>query len=355
VSFLFAASVFWAFPGAAFARVPDTTVTYARIDTTELKLDLFLVGRRAGMGQPEISAPAIAPVSIPPLIRRPLIVWVHGGGWRGGSRADFSPAWTWVDSGYSVASIDYRLSHSKKWPAQIHDVKAAVRWLRANADAFALDTARFVVWGASAGAHLAAMEGLTGPADALEGPVGAYSSGAADSAALAPSSGSLNGHVNHQVKGVIDFYGASDFLEPNPKRWAPWSSVGELLGCGVRQCMDHARWASPVQYVNRGDVPFLILHGTLDTLVPITQAIRLDSALRAAQVPVEFHKVVDGHGGPTFVSDSANVWVGGFLRRVLGPVLPAPVAPALSAPAAPPPEGVPVAVPDSGGPRKPSP
>jgi len=318
-------AVFSAFTGAAFARLPDTTVTYARVDSLDLKLDLYLVGRPTGSGQPVNAGPAIAPVTIPPLIRRPLIVWIHGGGWRGGSRADFSPAWTWVDSGYSVASLDYRLSGVKKWPAQIHDVKAAVRWLRANADAFALDTARFVAWGSSAGAHLAAMLGLTGRADALDGTTGPYPGG--------------DGHV----KGVIDFYGASNFLEPNPKRWAPWSSVGELLGCGVRQCQQHALWASPIQYVNRGDVPFLILHGTRDTVVPITQSIALDSALRAAQVPVEFHKVDDGHGGPTFVSDSANAWVGGFLRRVLGPVLPAPVPTPPAASQAP--------VPDSGAAR----
>jgi acetyl esterase/lipase len=237
---------------------------------------------------------------VPPLIRRPLIVWIHGGGWRGGSRADFSPAWTWVDSGYSVASLDYRLSGRKKWPAQIHDVKAAIRWLRANADAFALDTARFVVWGESAGGHLAAMAGLTTPADALDGAVGDH---------LETSS---------HVRGVIDYYGPTNFLEPIPKRWTPWSSVGELLGCGVRKCMDRAMWASPVSYVNRGDVPFLIVHGIADTIVPPSQSFLLDSLLRAAHVPVELRIVKEGHGGPAFYADSAQAWVGGFLARVLG-------------------------------------
>ncbi len=305
----------FALPGAVFARLPDTTVTYARVDTLALKLDLFLVGRPTGQGQPPALGPFISPLSVPPLIRRPLIIWIHGGGWRGGSRADFSPAWIWVDSGYSVASIDYRLSPQKKWPAQIYDVKAAIRWLRANADGFGLDTTRFVLWGSSAGAHLASMAGLTKPVDAFEGSVGDYPA------------------VSSHVRAVIDYYGATNFLEPNPKRWAPWSSVGELLGCGVRKCQEHAYWASPIQYVNRGDVPFLIVHGTVDSVVPITQSILLDSLLRAAQVPVEFHKVEDGHGGPTFIADSTQAWVGGFLNRVLGPIPPPPPAlPARGAP-----------------------
>ncbi|MCD6023360.1 MAG: alpha/beta hydrolase [Fibrobacteria bacterium] len=300
--------------GRIHARLPDTTVTYARVDSLDLKLDLYLVGRPTGEGQPPNVQPFISPLIVPPLIRRPLIVWIHGGGWRGGSRADFSPAWTWVDSGYSVASLDYRLSQQKKWPAQLKDVKAAIRWLRANADAFALDTARFIAWGESAGGHLAAMAGLTTPADAFDGEV----------------EDSLK--TSSHVRGVIDYYGPTNFLEPIPKRWTPWSSVGELLGCGVRKCMDRARWASPVSYVNPGDVPFLIVHGTLDTTVPLTQSLLLDSLLRAAQVPVELRTVEGEHGGPAFLADSTLAWVSAFLTRVLGPVAPAPGPALLPAP-----------------------
>jgi acetyl esterase/lipase len=305
--------------GPAFARLPDTTITYARVDSLDLKLDLYLVGRPTGEGQPPGVQPFISPLRVPPLIRRPLIVWIHGGGWRGGSRADFSPAWAWVDSGYSIASLDYRLSSQKKWPAQIHDVKAAIRWLRANADAFGLDTARFVAWGESAGGHLAAMAGLTSPADAFDGAVvGDYL------------------ETGSHVRGVIDYYGPTHFLAPIPKRWTPWSSVGELLGCGVRKCMDRARWASPVSYVNPGDPPFLILHGTLDTIVPMSQSILLDSLLRAAQVPVELRTVQEGHGGPAFFADTTRVWVSAFLTRLLGHVAPASApAPLIGAPEAP--------------------
>lgn len=294
----------------AFARLPDTTVTYARVDSLDLQLDLHLVGRPTGEGQPPGVQPFISPLKVPPLVRRPLIIWIHGGGWRGGSRADFSPALAWVDSGYSVASLDYRLSGRKKWPAQIHDVKAAIRWLRANADAFALDTARFIAWGESAGGHLAAMAGLTTPADALDGGLGDH---------LETSS---------HVRGVIDYYGATNFLEPIPKRWTPWSSVGELLGCAVRKCMDRAMAASPVTYVTPGDAPFLIVHGAGDTLVPLSQSLLLDSLLRAAQVPVELRTVAAGHGGPAFFADSTRARVSAFLARVLGPVaLPPPRAP----------------------------
>src|SRR5215217_1510297 len=126
------------FAGTALSRPGDTTFTYARVDSLELKLDLYY---------PNDSLYARP---------NPVIVWIHGGGWRGGSRADSVSALRWRDSGYAVASVDYRLSQQARWPAQIHDVKASVRWLRAHADTLGLDTSRVVAWGESAGAHLAA-------------------------------------------------------------------------------------------------------------------------------------------------------------------------------------------------------
>jgi acetyl esterase/lipase len=276
------------FAGAAFSRPPDTTFTYARVDSLELKLDLYF---------PHDSMPR----------PNPLIVWIHGGGWRGGSRTDSALALLWRDSGFAVASVDYRLSQQARWPAQIHDVKAAVRWLRGNADSLGLDTGRVVAWGESAGAHLASFLGVTGPADTLEGPV--------DSAA--PGS---------HVHAVIDYYGATDFLEYIPRRWTPWSSVGELLGCGVAKCKERARGASPIAYVDSGDVPFLIVHGTADSLVPISQSLRFDSALRAAGVPVAFFTVPDGHGGPAFTAPETFGRVRAFLDTTLAP---APVPPEL--------------------------
>jgi acetyl esterase/lipase len=283
------------FAGQAAARLPDTTLTYAVVDSTELKLDFHYA-------QPFSDS-----------VLRPLIVWIHGGGWRGGSRADESPATPWADSGFHVASIDYRLSQQAMWPAQIHDAKAAVRWLRAHAGFFAIDTSNIVAWGASAGGHLASLLGLTQRADGLDGVVGEHPGAASN------------------VRAVVDYYGASNFLEPIPARWTRWSAVGQLLGCAVPTCPDRARGASPVEYATPDDSPFLIVHGLSDSIVPFTQGVALDSALRGAGVPVRFVPVEAGHGGPVFSADSTYAHVRTFFDTVLitraapaAPLLPPP-------------------------------
>ena len=124
---------------------------YARVGEKSLLLDLYL--------PPEGESPW------------PVIVWIHGGAWRTGNRAD-PPALFLVERGYAVASISYRLSREAIFPAQIHDCKAAIRWLRARAGEYDLDPARIGVWGASAGGHLAALLGTSGGVERLEGTVG---------------------------------------------------------------------------------------------------------------------------------------------------------------------------------------
>jgi acetyl esterase/lipase len=276
--------------GAQFERLPDTTVTYARIDSVELKLDLYQARPRGE------SRPGGA---------RPVILWIHGGGWRGGDRTEESPAFEWIDSGFTVASVDYRLSPVAMSPAQVHDVKAAVRWLRANASAFSLDTSRIIAWGASAGGHLAAMLGVTAHADGFDGVVGDYV------------------HVDSRVRAVVDYYGAMNFMEYVPNRWTSWSSVGQLLGCAVPKCPDRARWSSPLEYVTPDDVPFFIVHGIADTVVPVSQSAMMNAALVGAGVPVEFHTVAEGHGGRSFTADSTKTWLSGFFARTLYPAVPA--------------------------------
>jgi acetyl esterase/lipase len=270
-------------------RLPDITATYAREDTIDLKIDLHLPPPHYGSDGSLYAGPA----------QRPVILWIHGGGWRGGSRSEESPGFPFLDSGYVVASIDYRFSQQALWPAQLHDAKAAVRWLRAHATDLRLDTARMVAWGTSAGGHLAAMLGVTSPVDSLDGNVGADTG------------------TDSRVRAVVDYFGATNFLEYVPRRWTLRSSVGQLLGCAVKDCLERARLASPVTYVTHDDPPFFIAHGTADSTVPFMQSVFLVSALHKERVPVEFVPLEGvGHGGAAFVSEDMMTRISAFLNRV---------------------------------------
>jgi acetyl esterase/lipase len=261
---------------------PDTAnVVFAIADTVSLKLDVYY--------PPGKTAP------------HPLIIWIHGGGWQSGTRLNAGPALEMLDSGYAVASISYRLSQQAVWPAQIHDCKAAVRWLRAHGIGLGLDTARMAVWGSSAGGHLANMVGLAGGVDSLEGTVG----------------GNLG--YSSRVRAVVDYYGPSHLPTLAPSHLTASAPEGLLLGCAITDCPDKARAASPITYVDAGDPPILILHGSNDGTVVYTQSVELDSALRAAGVPVTFKTINGGgHGGPEYVADSSLTRVHAFLKNALG-------------------------------------
>jgi dipeptidyl aminopeptidase/acylaminoacyl peptidase len=148
------------------------------------------------------------------------------------------------------------------------------------------------------------MLGVTAHADGFDGVVGEYV------------------HVDSRVRAVVDYYGATNFMEYIPQRWTPWSSVGQLLGCAVAKCPDRARWSSPLEYVTPDDTPFFIVHGIADTVVPVSQSAMMNAALVGAGVPVEFHVVRDGHGGPSFTADSTKTRLSGFFSRTLYPVSP---------------------------------
>lgn len=295
------------------ARAPDLTAVFAHVDTVDLKIDLHLPPPLRDSAGGLIAGPT----------QRPLLLWIHGGGWRGGHRSDDNPAYPFLDSGYVVASIDYRLSRQYAWPAQIHDAKAAVRWLRAHATTLRLDTARIVAWGTSAGGHLASLLGVTSPEDGLEGDV-----------AIVRAPDDTAEYGSH-VRAVISFYSPTNFLEPIPRRWTRYSSVGQLLGCAVKDCLDRARAASPVTYITPNDPPFFITHGTGDSTVPFSQAVTLDSALRAAGVPVLFVPLPRAdHGGPSYTSPVMRELVAGYLARVFANEFPeqdyGPLSPVLT-------------------------
>lgn len=214
----------------------------------------------------------------------PLIINIHGGAFKMGSKEQGVPL-EYLSQGYAVASINYRLSQHAKYPAQIEDCKAAVRWLRAHAAEYRLDPKRFAASGSSAGGHLAAMLGTTG--DTTEFDVGA------------------NLDQSSRVQAVVDYFGPTDFLQmdahrpPNGMAHDPANSPeSELIGGAIQENKGKAAKANPITYVTPGDPPFLICHGDADPLVPHHQSELLEAALRKAGVPVTFYTVQGaGHGG----------------------------------------------------------
>ena len=216
----------------------------------------------------------------------PVIVYLHGGAWWHGDKSDGAGRLLpFVRSGaYAGVAAGYRLSGEASWPAQIHDCKAAIRWVRANAAKYGLDPDRIAVWGRSAGAHLALMLGATGDVPELEGAVG-------------PHRG-----VSSAVTAVVSFFGASDLtaLNGTPSdvdRSAPNAPEAKLIGGPLRENADLAKAASPITYVSASDPPVLIVHGTADRIVPYDQALRLDAALKQAGVTSYLVTVTDGGHG----------------------------------------------------------
>ena len=234
----------------------------------------------------------------------PLLIWVHGGGWQNGSKDGCPPLHAgYVERGYAVASLNYRLSGHAVFPAQIEDCKAAIRWLRAHADKFGLDPQRFGVWGSSAGGHLVALLGTSGEVKAFD--VGAH---------LDQSSA---------VQAVCDYYGPTDFVafvttkgyESHAAANAP---EAKLLGGTLEEKRELATQANPITHVSAGDPPFLIVHGDRDPVVPLNQSELLFEALKKAGVSVHFHTIEGAaHGGAGFSGPAIDTLVADFFAARL--------------------------------------
>lgn len=234
----------------------------------------------------------------------PVIIWVHGGAWLNGSKDNCPPLHAgFVNRGYAVASINYRLSHHATFPAQIEDCKAAVRWLRAHASEYHLDPNRFGAWGSSAGGHLVALLGTSG--DVKNFDVGE------------------NLNQSSRVQAVCDYYGPSDLVAfvnaPGYQAHAsPDSPESKLLGGLVKENPERAAQASPVTFVTADDPPFLIVHGDKDSTVAWNQSQLLSEALKQAGCSVHFHTIRDaGHGGPGFNDPEIANMVQAFFDETL--------------------------------------
>jgi len=208
----------------------------------------------------------------------PLVVWIHGGAWLFGDRRylpeTLRPNQLFeelINVGLAVATIDYRHALEAQFPAQLHDVKAAIRYLRAYADVLGVDTSRIGVWGESAGGHLAALIALTAQRPDLEGTLGVLDGSSA-------------------VDVVVDWYGVADLtVKPQPDSAAqpPPELLTEPQDILVGGQDQHAyAAASPITYVTPAAPPFLLVHGTADAVVPYLQSEVLARALTEAGVPV---------------------------------------------------------------------
>ncbi|QDV05265.1 Carboxylesterase NlhH [Planctomycetes bacterium Poly30] len=297
---------------------PD--LVYATVGQADLHLDLYIPPAPAGP--------------------KPLLIFIHGGGWSGGTNASLSgPSTIALNQGFAVASIEYRLTSQAAlfapepvtFPAQIHDVKAAVRFLRANAGVYGLDPTRFASYGTSAGGHLSALLAVSTGVAELEGTVG-------------PHVG-----VSSAVQAGIDFFGPTDLLRMGLDAQLPpgsfidhdaptspesrllgWDGPGQGVG-DIRanqsnpappypELVELATWVNPVTWVDPSDPPLFIAHGTNDTSVPPTQSIRLSAALLAAGVPHDFRTIPGaGHGLGGAVNQAAFTFI---RRKLIGPNLP---------------------------------
>lgn len=205
----------------------------------------------------------------------PVIVWLHGGAWRMGDRSGAPELERhFASDGFAMVSIDYRLSGEAVFPAQLHDVRTAIRWVRRHATEYNFDSGRIGVWGSSAGGHLAALAGVTSWQHELPGEVNV-------------------GDVSAAVQAVVDGYGPAD-LTTHDQAVPPTEA---LLGGPVADRLGEARAASPALGVASVAPPFLIMHGLEDALIPATQSELLFEALAAAGHDATLYLIEGfGHG-----------------------------------------------------------
>ena len=275
---LFVSMFFFAVASTAAEPVEDsivveTDVVYGIVDSIEMKLDIARPSQSIESG-------------------RPCIVFIHGGAWRGGNKARYrSEIRVMAEQGYVAASLAYRFCPDHRFPAQVHDVKQAVRFLRSHADQYGIDRQRFGAVGYSAGAHLAMMLGVTDIDDGLEG----------------TEIWSTKIDQPSKVQAVVSYFGPTDFTQGN----IPTISIpllADFIGGMMPEFRDAYVKASPVTFVDSTDAPMLLFQGTADPLVPYQQAILMSEKLSEAGVDGRMELMFGvGHGwGGSRLKDTAE-------------------------------------------------
>jgi acetyl esterase/lipase len=230
-------------------------VSYGTVDGQSLLLDVYEPGEHSDL--------------------RPAIVLIHGGGWTSFDKGTMRAMGMFLArSGFVAFSVDYRLFHGSenRWPAQLDDVQRAVRWIRANAAKYKIDPDHIGAFGHSAGAQLAALLGMEATRDNSDAALAKYSS---------------------QVQAVVDVSGPSDFTTDHDPEGNAFLSA--FLGGDFAHHPEIWRDASPVFHISKSNSPFLIVHGTQDSDVPMAQAEELADELKGAGVSVKLVKIEDGH------------------------------------------------------------
>lgn len=245
----------------------------------------------------------------------PVILSIHGGAFKAGDKGDNQviPMLEGINRGYAVVSINYRLSQEAKFPAQIFDVKAAVRWIRAHSKQYHFNPDKIAAWGGSAGGHLSALLGTSADVSELED----LSLGNADQSS--------------RVQAVVDWFGPTDFLKMDEqlkeskvkdpqKHSVADSPESELIGKNLEDAPELVMSANPETYITPDDPPFFIQHGFIDRLVPYQQSVYLAQKLEAVvgreKVLLELFQDT-GHGGPAFSTEENLNKVFGFLDKYL--------------------------------------
>ncbi|PJI90789.1 alpha/beta fold hydrolase [Sphingomonas koreensis] len=278
---LAALALMLAMPATSPAQTPapaqvtsSTDVIYATHPTGPLHLDLH---RPAGKG------------------RAPVLVVLHGGGWARGERPkSWAGLRPFVEAGYAIVSVQYRLSGTAQAPAAVQDARCAMAWVARNADRHQLDPRRLVVLGTSAGGHLALMAGMLGGRADID----------------LPACGPVP-----RAAAIIDFYGPTDLRPESLGKWRS-PSVTKWIGEGP-DAPALAERMSPLTLVRKGQVPVFIVHGDADNVVPIQSSRQLKAALDRAGVPSELHIVPGGGHGKLGEEAQARLYADAlrFLER----------------------------------------
>ncbi|MCB1123486.1 MAG: alpha/beta hydrolase [Verrucomicrobiae bacterium] len=255
-------------------RLPEGTrvnkdIVYESVQGRDLHLDLY--------------RPAEAKGSLP------LVIWIHGGGWRNGSK-EGTNAVRLLPHGYAVASVEYRLSGEAIFPAAIEDCKAAISYLRCKAEDYGLDPFNFGVWGSSAGGHLVSLLGTTNDV-------------------LTFDTHPVTRKAAPFVQAVCNWFGPTDFLRMNDVLMrmdhnSPFSPESRFIGGPIQENKERVQLANPITYVSPSDPPFLHMHGDKDGAVIFNQSELLNDALTKAGVPSTLYKVKNGDHGFRGADDS---------------------------------------------------